>query len=189
MDNMREIKLQISETLAAKLNLVLQIEGRNMDDLAIELFDTYTKQFVEKMAKKKVENTLNQGEDEDQKVEIAHEMIEVAYEIAKKVFNGTLTRTEGKRRVHEQCGMREGSAQDYITDFLAMMKGVVYRRTLSSEATEYFLRSIQKDYGTEKFKLAADSTRKHLEYYQGVSGSTSPKRRKILEELKKEFCG
>lgn len=189
MENMRDIKLQIPETLAAKLNLVLQIEGRNMDDLAIELFEAYTKQFVEKMAKKKADNTLNQEEGEDQKLEIAHEMIEVAYEIAKRVFSGTLTRTEGKRRIHEQCGMREGSAQDYITDFLAMMKGAVYRRTLSSVATEYFLRSIQKDYGIEKFKLAADSTRKHLEYYQGVSGSTSPKRRKILEKLEKEFNG
>lgn len=45
-------------------------------------------------------------------------MVTTAYKYAKKVYNGELTRQEGKTAVGRATGMNEGSAQAYISDFL-----------------------------------------------------------------------
>ncbi len=50
-------------------------------------------------------------------------MTEVAYRIAKKVYIGNLGRTEGRNEIVKLTGMNEGSAGDYVTDFLAMING------------------------------------------------------------------
>lgn len=48
---------------------------------------------------------------------ITKEMVEMAYEYGKKVYNGQLTRTKAKVEINRLTGMDTGSAQDYITVF------------------------------------------------------------------------
>lgn len=45
------------------------------------------------------------------------EMSKGAYEIAKKVYSGKLTRNEGKVEINKVTGMHEGSALAFITIF------------------------------------------------------------------------
>jgi hypothetical protein len=54
-------------------------------------------------------------------LKITMEMSKGAYEIAKKVYSEQLTRNEGKNEINRTTGMSEGSAQAFITIFLAMM--------------------------------------------------------------------
>lgn len=61
------------------------------------------------------------------------EMSEAAYEIAKKVYLGLITRTEGKKEINQITAMNEGSAQAFITIFLAIMNGDVYKRAFNNE--------------------------------------------------------
>ncbi|MBM6549889.1 HNH endonuclease [Marinomonas ostreistagni] len=77
--------------------------------------------------------------------------------------------------------MNKSSATDYIRNFLQMMKGLEYQRTLNLPATEYFLASISKDYGPKYLSLALSSVNKHLNYYEGIGKSKQKSIRDIVE--------
>lgn len=96
---------------------------------------------------------------------LTNKMTAVAYEVAKKVFSGSLGRTEGKDEITRRTGMNAGSAGDYITDFLAMMNGDKYTRTLNEYSTRYFIEHIREDYGEAAFRKALAACKKHAEYY------------------------
>lgn len=69
-------------------------------------------------------------------VKITHAMVESTYRIARKIYTGDMSRVDGKVAVSKETGMVEGSADDYITVFLAMMNGEEYHRTINTAATD-----------------------------------------------------
>lgn len=99
---------------------------------------------------------------------LTNDMAEVAYDIAKKVYKDDLRRTEGRNEIVRLTGMNIGSAGDYITNFLAMMNGDQYARTLNEYTTRYFLENILKDFGEEYLKRALIACKKHAEYYASL---------------------
>ena len=98
-------------------------------------------------------------------MKITMKMSEGAYEIAKKVYSGDLTRNEGKTEINRRTGMSEGSAQALITIFLAMMNGEVYKRAFNNNTNEFLLKSIRRDYGEQYYKKALNAAQKHVDYY------------------------
>jgi len=98
-------------------------------------------------------------------VKITMEMSEGAYEVAKKVYSGNLTRNEGKTEINRRTGMNEGSAQAFITIFLAMMDGEVYKRAFNNTTNKFLFKSIRQDYGEEYYKKALNAAQKHVDYY------------------------
>jgi hypothetical protein len=184
MENTKELVIRIPEALAAQVNLLLKISGGGINELAVELFTKYTEQSIQVLAQRKAVVSLDSNKE---RTVITQQMIEASYKVAKEVYIGSLTRSEGKSKIHELTGMNIGSAQDYINDFLAMMSGEVYYRTMSTDATDYFLRHIFTDYGVDQFKLAVGATKKHIKYYESVSGAPSLKRVKLIEKLLKEL--
>ena len=86
--------------------------------------------------------------------EITLEMIEGAYPIAKKVYSGSLTTTEGKIKIAEETGMAENSAMFYIDIFLKMLAGEVYKVSFNQMGIEYLLENIKKDYGNDSYQKA-----------------------------------
>ena len=116
---------------------------------------------------------------------ITKEMTGIAYDYAKEVYSGELTRNEGKLEIAKVTGMNAGSAQDYITDFLAMMEGKEYHRTMSNYGTTYFIENIRKDFGEKAFQLALEATEKHIKYYNSLGYGQL----KIKEEIVKGFRG
>ncbi len=98
-------------------------------------------------------------------MKITLEMSRGAYEIAKKVYSGRLTRTEGKIEINKATGMSEGSAQAFIVIFLAMMNGVVYKRAFNNDTNQFLLESIRRDFGEAYFRKALQAVQKHIDYY------------------------
>lgn len=98
-------------------------------------------------------------------MKITMKMSNGAYEVAKKVYSGQLTRKEGKIEINKSTGMNEGSAQVFITIFLAMMNGDGYKRAFNNDTNKFLLESIKKDYGEDSFKNALNAVKKHIEYY------------------------
>ncbi len=98
-------------------------------------------------------------------MKITMEMSKDAYEVAKKVYSGQLTRTQGKIEINKATGMNEGSAQAFITIFLAMMNGEVYKRAFNNDTNTFLLGSIRQDYGEASFRNALNAVQKHIDYY------------------------
>lgn len=117
---------------------------------------------------------------------ITADMSKAAYEISKMVYQGKITRTKGKELIAQKTGMVAGSAQDYITDFLAMMNGERYTRTLNLFATEYYLKSIRADYGKEAFEKALEACQKHVEYYNKLGYGKQVKTQELIDRLRDE---
>lgn len=117
---------------------------------------------------------------------ITSDMTKEAYEISKMVYHGKISRTKGKELIAEKTGMVAGSAQDYITDFLAMMNGERYTRTLNLFATEYYLKSIKADYGKEAFEKAFEACQKHVEYYNKLGYGKQVKTQELIDRLRDE---
>jgi hypothetical protein len=126
---------------------------------------------------------LNSNSGGNEMVKITNEMTHRGYEIAKMVFQGNLTRNEAKYKIADETGMNTGSAGDYVTNFLAMMDGQRYTRTLNGYATRYMLESIRKDYGEEQFQKALEATKGHVKYYNGLNNGTLHGIQKIIDEL------
>lgn len=118
---------------------------------------------------------------------ISNEMVEIAYKVAKKVYSGELTKSEGKQEIANISGMSAGSAQDYITDFLAMMSGNEYHRTISNYGTSYFIENIKKDFGENAFLLALEATEKHIKYYNSLGYSKQPTKEDIVKKFRKSM--
>jgi len=114
---------------------------------------------------------------------ITPQMTVAAYEIAKKVYEGQLGRTEGRDEIVRLTSMASGSASDYISDLLYMMDGESYTRTLNEYATRYFLEHIRLDYGEDVFKKALDACRKHANYYATLGNGRLAYVDRIVEEL------
>ena len=113
---------------------------------------------------------------------LTNEMTAVAYEVSKKVFEGSFGRTEGKDEIVRRTGMNAGSAGDYITDFLAMMNGEKYSRTLNEYSTRYFLERIREDYRESVFQKAIDACRKHAAYYATLGHGRLAYVERLVEE-------
>jgi 5-methylcytosine-specific restriction protein A len=112
---------------------------------------------------------------------ITSNQIEEAYSKGKAVFDGHMALSDAINDLVVNGSMNKSSATDYIRNFLQMMKGLEYQRTLNLPSTEYFLASISKDYGPKYLSLALSSVNKHLNYYEGIGKSKQKAIRDIVE--------
>lgn len=118
-------------------------------------------------------------------MKITMDMTRGAYEVAKKVYAGSLSRTQGKDEINKTTGMNAGSASDFITIFLAMMEGKVYKRAFNNESNLYVLNNIRIDYGDIAFKKALDAAQQHVDYYSGLGKGNLTGYQTIINELRK----
>lgn len=117
-------------------------------------------------------------------MKITMEMSKGAYEIVKKVYSEQLTRNEGKKEINKITGMNEGSAQAFITIFLAMMSGKVYKRAFNNETNEFLLKSIKSDYGKEVYEKALNAVQKHIKYYSTLKKGQLKGLQSIVDKMK-----
>ncbi|NLN49645.1 MAG: DUF4268 domain-containing protein [Clostridiales bacterium] len=136
-----------------------------------------------KIALEKVDINANQSTGVSESTVLTSEMTAVAYEVSKKVFEGSVGRSEGKDEIVRRTGMNVGSAGDYITNFLAMMNGEKYTRTLNEYSTRYFLEHIQEDYGVPALQKAVAACSKHAVYYATLGHGRLAYVERIVEEF------
>lgn len=115
-------------------------------------------------------------------MKITNDMIHCAYQIGKSVYEGNLTRQDGKLKIHEESGMNIGSANDYIQILTCMLDGRVYKRAMSLYSTEYFLNQIGKEFGIERQKAAAIATIEHTKYYAEHCNGEQVSTRRLAEQ-------
>lgn len=111
-------------------------------------------------------------------------MIKTSYDYAKEAFHDQIELNHALNNITTLSGMHRGSALAYISNFRLMMKGEVYKRTMKTDATKYFLINIYKDYGIEYFSKALKSVTLHINYYKSIKDINLTSIKKIIEELK-----
>ncbi|NOU99519.1 hypothetical protein [Paenibacillus planticolens] len=116
-------------------------------------------------------------------MKITMEMSKGAYEIAKKVYLGKMTRGEGKVEINRVTGMNEGSAQAFITIFLAMMNGEVYKRAFNNDTNKYLLESIRQDFSEGFHKKALNAVQKHIDYYSTLGKGNLTGLQQIVNQM------
>mgnify|MGYP005829066643 CR=1 FL=1 len=116
-------------------------------------------------------------------MKITLEMSKGAYEIAKKVYYEKMTRSEGKVEINRVTGMSEGSAQAFITIFLAMMNSEGYKRAFNNETNKFLLESIRNDFGDATYKKALIAVQKHIDYYSTLNKGNLTGLQKIVNEM------
>lgn len=117
-------------------------------------------------------------------MKITMEMSRGAYEIAKKIFYGHMTRNEGKNEINRVKGMSEGSAQTFITIFLAMMDGEEYKRAFNNSTNKFLLESIRQDFGEDSFKNALNAVQKHIDYYSTLNKGNLTGLQNIVNQMR-----
>lgn len=80
-------------------------------------------------------------------------------------------------------GMNRASASDYIRNVKYMVEGTTYKRTISADATQYYLDKIRSDFGSNGLANALHALETHIEYYEELQSVTLHKQREILEQF------
>ncbi|AZN40397.1 hypothetical protein [Paenibacillus albus] len=115
---------------------------------------------------------------------ITLEMSKGAFIVAKKVFLEQKTRTEGKVEINRSTGMNEGSAQAFITIFLAMMSGEAYKRAFNNETNKFLLENIRREFGEKYFHNALNAAQKHVDYYATLGKGNLSGLQSIINEMR-----
>lgn len=108
---------------------------------------------------------------------------EAAYAIAAQVYSGHISTNDGARELHENYGLNETFARDFIYDFRCMRDGKVFHRGMSTDALQYFLASIKKDYGDAALAAALNSANAHVDYMKEKQNAPSIKLRGVIDNL------
>ena len=113
------------------------------------------------------------------------EMSKGAYERTAIRLTGRSTRSEGKIEINKVSGMSEGSAQAFITIFLAMMDGEEYKRAFNNDTNKFLLESIRNDFGESFFEKALNAVQKHIDYYSTLGKGNLLGLQNIVNQMKR----
>jgi len=116
---------------------------------------------------------------------INDEMVRKSYIIAKNVYNKKITLTEGTDILVKQSNMNDNSAKDLINNFRNLITGQKYTRTMSENATRYYLQNIYNDFGYNLLKNALHAVDSHIFYYENLRDVRLNKIRNIYNDFNK----
>lgn len=117
---------------------------------------------------------------------ITPEQIAKAYDAASLVYEGKLTSGKAAKELNEKYGLNISSARDFIGQYSSLLRGEVFKRTLSALALEYFLSRIAMDHGKAALDNALIAGWRHVEYYEKIGGALG-KFRSVLESFQSEL--
>jgi 5-methylcytosine-specific restriction protein A len=120
---------------------------------------------------------------------ITSDQIVASFEAASRVYEGQITTTKAANELHDKFGLNVSSARDYIEQHRCMIRGEIFKRTLSAPAMEYFLSQIEQRRGRESVENALVAAWKHVEYYEGLQGFRLNKFRSALESFQSNMAG
>lgn len=116
-------------------------------------------------------------------MKISETQVQAAYSMSRNVYCGDVGLSAGARELHEEHGLNINSARDFIEDYKALRLGKVFQRAMSAPAMEYFLSGIETEHGTEALTVALSALRKHITYYESVSGTNLNKMRGVVSKF------
>ncbi len=86
-----------------------------------------------------------------------------AYQVARQVYEGEIRPTDAIDYLAD-IGLNRSSARDFLYILKSMLDGVVYKRAMSTGATDYFMQKVREHYGPEKLANAIAALRLHISY-------------------------
>lgn len=114
---------------------------------------------------------------------ISDEQAKAAYQIAKKVFNGSLKKIEGAGVLATTYGLNKNSANDFINNYQCLINGFVFKRNLKTSFIDFFLSSIYNDDGFESLQKAIKSLKLHVEYWEVLTDTNALSKRRLIEKF------
>lgn len=94
--------------------------------------------------------------------------IEAIYEYCKKVHIGSLSSDYAADLLNQTLGINIASAKMYFYIYKSLMCGDVYKRATSIEMTEYFVKNIYKENGSQAGLRSIEATEKHVQYLKNT---------------------
>lgn len=90
---------------------------------------------------------------------------EPVFDLGLKVEAGQLKVSEAIEIVTKKTGLNDTSAKYCLDAVLAMAKGDVYKHTINTPTTKYYLQCYEEILPTAQFELVLESVEKHLAFY------------------------
>lgn len=100
------------------------------------------------------------------------EVAEKAFTIAKRVFDGELSQTEGALQLNTEHGVNVNSAKIMITVYGKMVRGLEFKRALSAPHMSYFLARLMSEGGANALANPVEALWKHITYYETKNNVT-----------------
>ncbi len=112
---------------------------------------------------------------------ITQREFKASYELAKQVYKKEGSDKEVSAEAIKDAvdilvidyQMNVASAVMYISFFLHMMRGEVYKRSISQAGLRYYLENILHDYGVEQLKIFLKGLELHIVYNQNLKKPVS----------------
>jgi 5-methylcytosine-specific restriction protein A len=113
-------------------------------------------------------------------VTITRRQIEIAYNIASRVFVRELSQKEGVADLHRNEGLNINSAKDLINNYRKMRNGEPFHRSMSAHAADYYLERIESEHGARALKAGIDSVLGYIEYYEAFNKGELQSMREVV---------
>ena len=104
--------------------------------------------------------------------------------LPKKFFFGHISFSDAKFEINKITGMTVGSAHAFLTIFLAMMSGSVYKRAFNNATNMYLLESIERNLGEEYLIKALNAAQQHIDYYSTLGKGNLVGLQQIVDQLR-----
>jgi len=92
--------------------------------------------------------------------------VQLAYGIAKRVYEGRVGKKEARDYLIAQLHTRPGTVDAFLGGYKAMRTGAEYNRALGNPAVECFVNGITQDEGQTGRQLALRAVMLNIEYYE-----------------------
>lgn len=110
-------------------------------------------------------------------------MVHAAYDVAKKIYERSITNKAGLDILESTHGMNRNSASDYVHNYACLIEGKRFTRTTNAYGTRYFLEHIYADGGRNRLLNALSALRQHIDYYETVGNANVITRKNTYEEF------
>lgn len=94
---------------------------------------------------------------------VTEEMIDLCYEAGKKMLEGENPQVLADE-IAFTTGMNRSSAIMYMYAAYEMLRGKIFKRSVSAKAIEKYFQHIIRDYGSYGLKKALEATRLYIQY-------------------------
>jgi len=176
------IKKELKEVDSANYNLI-DINGFNFYVIVCE--DSLDTINYINILKKYFSFDVEYLPDRDEsKMRITEDNINQVYKISKSIYENQMDFNIGLSILEKEMNRR--SAEIYIDDFIKMMNGELFKRSISSLAAKIFIERIRDDFGKKYSKKALKSLEANLNYQKECGMGKNSKLYSVLDEQKKK---
>ncbi|HET9503748.1 MAG TPA: hypothetical protein VFO93_09410 [Hymenobacter sp.] len=116
---------------------------------------------------------------------LTSEQVKQVYQVAKKIYEGSVSAVDGVECMFQQHAMNKGTARIFISVFPKLREGQLYKYGLAGMPMDYFLTRVLIDYGKAGLLNALNAFKSHIEYYEDRRKTNM----NLLREIYKKHLG